>query len=106
MPDGRLRHYPDLPDALSRLAQTEGEEWRIHYHVPIFLKEYAGLTSTQDDIITSLQAARASGACPHLEIETYTWDVLPPELKTDLTDSIAREYNWVLGEVENLEDLV
>ena len=33
----------------------------------------------------------------HLEIETYTWDVLPPALKIDLLDSIAREYDWVLG---------
>ncbi len=32
----------------------------------------------------------------HLEIETYTWDVLPAGLKMDLADSIAREYEWVL----------
>jgi hypothetical protein len=33
----------------------------------------------------------------HLEIETYTWDVLPPALKLEIGDSIAREYEWVLS---------
>ncbi len=32
----------------------------------------------------------------HLEIETYTWDVLPGDLKIDVVNSIAREYEWVL----------
>ncbi len=34
---------------------------------------------------------------PHLEIETYTWDVLPAELKASAVESIAREYEWALG---------
>ncbi len=32
----------------------------------------------------------------HLEIETYTWDVLPATLKIDVSESITREYRWVL----------
>jgi hypothetical protein len=31
----------------------------------------------------------------HLEIETYTWDVLPAALKKDLTSSIVREISWL-----------
>jgi hypothetical protein len=44
-----------------------------------------------------IQAAAATGVTHHLEIETYTWDVLPARLKIDLIESIAREYEWVLG---------
>jgi hypothetical protein len=37
---------------------------------------------------------------PHLEVETYTWDVLPPELRqSGRAEAIAREMNWVLGEL-------
>ena len=39
----------------------------------------------------------------HLEIETYTWDVLPPGLKMDLAESIAREYEWVLQTIAAVE---
>ena len=32
----------------------------------------------------------------HLEIETYTWDVLPAHLKTgDITEYVSREIEWV-----------
>jgi hypothetical protein len=44
-----------------------------------------------------IELAARNAFTHHLEIETYTWDVLPPGLKIDLTDSIAREYDWVLG---------
>ena len=40
--------------------------------------------------------ARERRLTPHLEIETYTWDVLPPSTKPDLTESIVREYEWAL----------
>ena len=45
-----------------------------------------------------IAAAKAAGFTRHLEIETYTWDVLPPALKIDVVQSIAREYEWVVGQ--------
>ena len=71
--------------------------WRIHFHVPLFMRDYDGLGSTQHDVATVLRAAVSQRFTRHLEIETYTWVVLPPGLKTDVTTSIAREYQWVLG---------
>jgi hypothetical protein len=53
------------------------------------------LSSTQDDIVRSLELLRED-ECSHFEIETYTWDVLPPELKENIRDSIEREYRWTL----------
>lgn len=92
---GGLRRYPDLPDALKR--QGPQPEWRIHFHVPLFAAEYDGLGSTQAYVVGVLGHLLHTGATRHLEIETYTWDVLPAGLKLDLLESIAREYEWVLG---------
>lgn len=91
--DGTLHHYPDLTAAL---PHTGAREWRTHFHVPIFIDDYAPLCSTQDDIAATLDVLRENRACAHLEIETYTWDVLPPEMKIDIVASIQREYEWVL----------
>jgi sugar phosphate isomerase/epimerase len=92
--DQRLEHAADLDDALA--ARTPGE-WRVHFHVPLFRDDFDGLRSTQLDVRRVLEEARRSPFTHHLEIETYTWDVLPAPLKVDLLDSIAREYEWVLG---------
>jgi hypothetical protein len=94
---GALRHYPDLDDALQASRERTPEEWRIHFHVPLFAREYETFSSTQDYVARVLDLARHHRFTTHLEIETYTWDVLPPGLKVDLAESIAREYDWVLG---------
>jgi sugar phosphate isomerase/epimerase len=87
---GSLRSWPDLPEALD--DNGGGDEWRVHFHVPIFVERYGALRSSQDHLERCIRRVRTS----HLEIETYTWDVLPPELKASSVDSIAREYEWVL----------
>ena len=97
--DGGLRRFADLDEALqSARAEMPGpQEWRVHFHVPLFTGQYEFFGSTQDYVRTVIQAALQDGFTKHLEIETYTWDVLPGELKTDLLDSIRREYEWVLS---------
>ncbi|WP_392531678.1 metabolite traffic protein EboE [Nostoc sp. C117] len=97
--DDTFHHYPDLITALPYLEQSLAEEWRTHFHVPIFIHDYQILQSTQNDIATVLHLLQANNACSHLEIETYTWDVLPSEMKIDLLTSIQREYEWVLKEL-------
>jgi hypothetical protein len=92
-----LRHYLDLPDVLERIDGDAGARtWRIHFHVPLFTAEYGALGSTQNYVADVLRQVIETGATTHLEIETYTWDVLPPDLKMDSLESIAREYEWVL----------
>jgi hypothetical protein len=93
---GDLCRYPDLDVALDRRNPAAGDEWRIHFHVPLFAKEYEAFGSTQDYVRKVLGLAMHEPFTRHLEIETYTWDVLPPGLKVDLLESIAREYEWVL----------
>ncbi len=92
--DGSLHHHADLSTTAS--PHPDAREWRVHFHVPIFSGDYGGVFSTQDDIAATLVTLRDTRACPHLEIETYTWEVLPSTLKMDLSASIAREYEWVL----------
>ena len=97
--DGQLKRYPDLPDALLEADTADIVEWRAHYHVPLFEENYGVLQSTQKDIQQVLQLHRSAPFSTHLEVETYTWEVLPEELKLPLTDSIIRELQWVKEEL-------
>ncbi len=96
--DGTLERYRDLTSALPFLPDTKAVEWRTHFHVPIFIEDYQDFQSTQADIALALQQFQTQSSCQHLEIETYTWGVLPPAMKQDLLTSIQREYVWVLSQ--------
>lgn len=100
--DGTLHHYPDLIVALLELERSPACEWRTHFHVPIFIENYQLLQSTQDHIVQVLQLLETFSTCCHLEIETYTWDVLPAPMKLDLFTSIEREYRWVLQKMSEI----
>ncbi len=102
---GAFTFYPDLPQALEHLDSADGGDWRIHFHTPLFVDRYGTFRSTREWIVRTLAEVKKRRNCRILEIETYTWDVLPPELKGDLTDSIAREYEWVLGTLSLWERL-
>lgn len=97
---GGRHQYRDLPEALPAINKKEAEEWRIHFHVPLFVDKFDFMQSTRDDIVTSLEILIAETDCRHFEIETYTWEVLPDNLKVDMTSSIEREFEWVLGVLE------
>ena len=97
---GDFVQFPDLPQALSSTKLTEFEEWRIHFHVPVFLSEYRVLSSTQSDISEILNIVKENSPTQHLEVETYTWEVLPQDVQIDLKSSIERELNWVINILE------
>jgi hypothetical protein len=94
-PSGSLTHYPDLPAALLALDKEGPREWRTHFHVPVFLSSYGRLESTQEDILKVLDYIRQQDTGHQLEVETYTWEVLPDDIRLDLSDSIIRELQWV-----------
>jgi hypothetical protein len=95
--NGKLIQYNDLPDALNNVNNDEAKEWRSHFHVPLFIKDYGMLQSTQQDIINVLAIQQERPFTSHMEIETYTWEVLPEALKLPLGQSIVREMEWVTG---------
>lgn len=90
--EGKVTTYSDLPEVLK--AKNPFEELRAHFHVPIFLEQFGELYSTQDHILKVIDFIKENPVSEHLEIETYTWDVLPQALKRDLTESVVRELNW------------
>jgi hypothetical protein len=93
--DDTLIRYPDLSDALLDGDKSAVVEWRSHFHVPIFEEHLGALKSTQADIIQVLDLLVQKHFTNHLEVETYTWEVLPEALKLPLTESVIREMNWV-----------
>ncbi|PHR09940.1 MAG: sugar phosphate isomerase [Sulfitobacter sp.] len=97
--DGLTMHR-DLPDALALGDQTDGEEWRVHFHVPVFLENLGAFSSTRAFLEQILDLHRSDPISPHLEIETYTWDVMPKEIRSATMDQdIVREMQWVLEQL-------
>lgn len=91
---GSLRRYLDLPEALA--VGGEGE-WRVHFHVPLFLEQLGSFRNTQPFLREILALHREEPVSTHLEVETYTWDVLPAEHRTvDVATAVSREMQWVL----------
>ena len=89
-----LHAYRDLDDALLELHDPAAVEWRIHFHVPVFARSQGGLGTTRDELAETLAWVRGHRATRHVEIETYTWDVLPGRPGT-LEDALVSEFAWV-----------
>ena len=102
--NGGLKFYRDLPDALAENSQSairnpKSEEWRIHFHVPLHAPAAPPFENTNDHLLGVLDLlAENPKLCSHLEMETYTWEVLPPELKSrSVVDQLVAEYDWTLA---------
>ncbi|WP_276359366.1 metabolite traffic protein EboE [Daejeonella sp. H1SJ63] len=98
--DRSLIRYRDLPDALKDAENLDVEEWRAHFHVPVFAENLGLLRSTRSDIVEILHRYKSNPFTDHLEVETYTWEVLPETLKLPIDQSIIRELNWVKAELK------
>jgi hypothetical protein len=99
--DSALTRYRDLPDALAAAArgETAGDtEWRIHFHVPLHCPPTVLFETTADQLQQAIGVLGANPAlCSHIEMETYTWEVLPDEMKQrDVVDQLVGEYDWTL----------
>ena len=94
--DGRLVRFLDLAPAFAQAREARGHEWRVHCHVPIFLDALPELGTTQDFLREVLTLHRQTPISRHLEVETYTFEVLPEELRrVDVATAVARELSWV-----------
>lgn len=99
--NGGLLRYTDLPEALKDANNTTVTEWRAHFHVPIFADDFGALQSTQQDIKNVIAIHHKQPFTAHLEIETYTWEVLPEDLKLPIGESVIRELEWVIDLLED-----
>ncbi|MFM7037464.1 MAG: metabolite traffic protein EboE [Planctomycetaceae bacterium] len=86
--DGSIQSRLDLqPADIERSPADEflrAEAWRVHFHVPIFAESLGPLNTTRRDLEAALRQVAQLDYAPHLEVETYTWPVMPGE-----TESVA-----------------
>jgi hypothetical protein len=95
--NGELLRYDDLDLAVSA-DPADVEEWRVHFHVPVFIDKTRDCDSTRFFLQQILPLVPTQ---PILEVETYTWTILPPELQGgSITDCLIREIEWVARTIE------
>lgn len=87
--------FKDLGEALAQYTDGVYDEWRVHFHVPLFLDSYGLLNSTQAEIAETLAYHKQYQVTNMMEIETYTWGVLPLEYQESIETSIAREVKYI-----------
>jgi sugar phosphate isomerase/epimerase len=95
--NGTMNRYLNLEDAFAAWErEPEDAEWRTHVHVPVFLDDLGAFRSTRFAIEEALAFHKRTPLSAQLEVETYTWDVLPTELKSgDIVEYVCRELEWV-----------
>jgi hypothetical protein len=99
--DGALTKYSDLPAALQSASARNpdvGAEWRVHFHVPLHWQPPGEVNHTADHVLGLMKLLEAQPQlCSHLEIETYTWAVMPELIHSpDVVDQLVGEYEWTL----------
>ena len=103
-PDGTRLAYRDLGDVIAQnpAAENSLSEWRIHFHVPLHSSPTPIFDNTTDHLLGVLDILRSNPRlCSHLEMETYTWEVLPSELRSrDVVEQLVAEYEWTLAHLK------
>jgi len=93
---GETHAADDLGDMLAEDWPTD-RPWRVHVHIPLHATPAAPLRATTEVLLSAVSAVLATpgGADAHLDVETYTWTVLPDSLQpASLVDGIAAELRW------------
>lgn len=105
----RITDRDDLPDAVQgRRALPGNGPWRVHFHIPVHERPEAPLESTQDHLDDTLAAlfGGSSAWTDHVEVETYTWSVLPERRRPGDDDALiaglAAEVRWVADRLERI----
>ena len=101
MRGGTLRRHVDLPGALAHWSAGDlPDQCRVHFHVPVFREELGPFRGTQAYVAEFLELLKREPVAPHLELETYTWDVLPEAYRREsIVEAVAGELRWVLDRI-------
>lgn len=92
--DGTILRQVDLSEELARTPPAEFQKataWRVHYHVPVNADDLGPLRTTRTELKEALAAVEQLDSAPHLEVETYTWEVLPDGGSVELVEGLTRE---------------
>lgn len=101
--DGEIVRAIDLTEQLATDPGADflaADSWRVHFHVPVNAERLGPLGTTRAALSEALSAVAALPYAPHLEVETYTWEVLPGAGPSDLVEGLTRE---LVATVELLE---
>ncbi len=103
--DTPLRRFRDIPEAMAAAELDpgmRGDEWRVHFHIPLHAHPAEGFGDTRNHLTDCLDwMSQHPTACQHLEMETYTWEVLPETLREgDVVEQLAAEYAWTVNEMK------
>ena len=100
-----ITRFKDIDNALeqkSQLSDLKSSKARIHFHIPLHAEPKAPFSSTIQHTIDTLNYLHENPeVCEHLEMETYTWGVLPDELQAPIEDQLTQEHLWVLQVLNN-----
>lgn len=108
---GEVTHrFRDIPDVLEWYPENKdqaGDEWRVHFHIPLHAEPDGDFGDTTRQISGVLsEVAKNPEMCRHFEMETYTWEVLPVEMQSgDVVDQLVSEYEWCLDKFKD-SDLI
>ena len=96
--EGKVSKFKDVENALANdVDHSAALKARIHFHIPLHAAPEAPFSSTIQHTIETLQYLTENpDTCSHLEMETYTWGVLPDELQAPIEDQLTAEHLWVL----------
>lgn len=102
--DGAITRYKDLDLALkarTAMPNPPAEEWRVHFHIPLHSPPTALFSNTTGHLLEVLDYLKQQPhLCRHLEMETYTWEVMPPPMKNrSVVEQLVAEYDWTLREL-------
>ncbi|MFJ9895928.1 metabolite traffic protein EboE [Streptomyces sp. NPDC091280] len=106
-PGGTVTGVDDLPEALAG-GLDPGSAWRVHFHAPLHTEPEPPLRTTTPELTTFLGELLGGpeAVCDHVEVETYTWSVLPERLRpydrAGLVAGLAAELAWTRGRFEEI----
>lgn len=103
---GGAAYQEDLEGLLARPGPEwlAAERWRIHFHVPVHRDEVSGFATTRPELAAALETTVRRNLTSHFEVETYTWGVLPDEVRSRerLGPGLARELAWTCRTLEEI----
>lgn len=89
----KTKIYKDIKYSIKYLKKNIKSEWRIHFHIPIYINKYKNFRTTNNEIKNVMQNINKKNFTGHIEIETYTYKNL--SIRYDILNSIINEYKWI-----------
>ena len=97
---GSISRYADLPVAMEKADKSR--PWLVHFHIPVFSEKLSGgLMTAKQELEAVLEMIKSNSvSCGNFEIETYTFSVLPENMREDgVVKTIVKEYDWIMGRI-------